>query len=33
MRIKTPEVKRKDGSKFKIAIDVSESNFVAYLGD
>ena len=27
MRIETPEVKREDGSKFKIVIDVSESNF------
>jgi hypothetical protein len=27
MRIETPEIKREDGSKFKIAINVSESNF------
>lgn len=29
MRIETPEVKREDGSKFKIIIVVSEQNFCA----
>lgn len=29
MRIETPEVKREDGSKFKIVIEVTEQHFVA----
>lgn len=33
MRIETPEIKREDGSKFKIIIEVTEQHFIALSWD